>query len=138
MQGDVHAFYLKLRRNWPDPPAGKIPELNHVRVIAEYYAKLDPSERHLLLAWAKKEESGIGMIPATLSGIPLLGLLFVPMIQQAIKHLPHWFWMSAWAIGAVFFAAGVYVHQRQHAYATLHVQLLERLCAGEQPGPTGR
>lgn len=135
LQGDVHRFYLMLRAKWPNPPTGRVPELDHVRAIAEYYARLDPDERQLLLAWARKEQSGIGVIPTALSGVPMVGLLFVPLIQQAIRDLSHWVWLSIWAAGVALFVTGIYVHQRQHAYTALHITLLERLCKGEHDPP---
>jgi hypothetical protein len=43
--------------------------MEHVRSIRDFYAGIDPAERQLLLAWARKEESGLGIIPAALSGV---------------------------------------------------------------------
>lgn len=138
LRGDSHKLYLKLRRSYPTPPAEALSELNHVREIAEYYAGLPDTERQLLLAWAKKEESGVGLIPAALSGIPLLGLIFAPFMQQTIKRFPPWTWMLLWALGALAFTSGIYIHFRQKAWSTLHVFLLEQACKGEStPPPAG-
>jgi len=134
LRGDSHRLYCELRRAYPTPPRGPVDRLNHVRAIAEYYAALDPAERHLLLAWAKKEESGIGLIPAALSGIPLLGLIFAPFMQQSIKRLPPWTWFLLWLVGATAFTAGIYIHYRQKAWTTLHVYLLERSCQEDHSG----
>ena len=133
LRGDSHRLYEQLRQNHPTPPAGPLPELDQVRAIAAYYAQLDPSERQLLLAWAKKEESGLGLIPAVLSGIPLLGLIFAPFVQQSIKATAPYAWAVLWLVGAVAFVAGVYIHHRQKAYSTLHVVLLERMCQQDPP-----
>ena len=139
LRGDSHRLYLELRRAHPTPPQGPVKQLDKVRTIAAYYAGMTPEERNLLLAWAKKEESGIGLIPAALSGIPLLGLIFAPFMQQTIRQLAPWMWMLLWAVGAVGFVAGVYIHYRQKAWSTLHVHLLEQVCRTpqEQAGYTG-
>lgn len=132
LQGDIHRFYLRLRRHWPTPPASPIDDLDHVRSIYDYYGQLPLHERRLLLAWAKKEESGIGLIPAALSGIPLLLLIFAPLIQDSLKVLDPWAWISLWFGGALLFTVGIYIHQRQKAYTTLHVQILDHLTQAEQ------
>jgi hypothetical protein len=131
LKGDSHRLYLTLRRRFPTPPAGRLDELNHVRAIHEYYARLNPAERHLLLAWAKKEESGLGFIPAALSGVPLIGLIFAPFLQQSIKHVAPRAWILLWLASAAAFVAGIYIHHRQRAFSTLHVVLLEGLCTRE-------
>jgi hypothetical protein len=128
LKGDSHRLYLMLRRRFPQPPGGRLAELDHVRAIHDYYARLDPVERHLLLAWAKKEESGLGLIPAALSGIPLIGLIITPFLQEPLTHVGPMAWMLLWLIGALAFVAGIYIHYRQKAYSTLHVSLLEDLC----------
>ncbi len=133
LKGDVHRLYKKLRHSWPVPPEGPCPELDHVREIVEYYGQFSPNERALLLSWAKKEESGIGLIPAALSGIPLLGLLFAPLIQAPIKEMPPWVWMVLWAGGAVALVAGIYIHHRQKAYTTLHIHILQQLADRKLP-----
>ncbi|MGE5676103.1 MAG: hypothetical protein ACM3XM_19870 [Mycobacterium leprae] len=136
LQGDVHRFYLKMRQRFPVPPDGRIADLDHVRVIADYYARITPEERSLLLAWAKKEQSGMGLIPFSLSGIPLIGLVFTPLLQPAIHHVRAWAWYLLWGGSVLLFVAGIYVHQRQQAYTTLHVHLLETLCrVKEEPLP---
>lgn len=127
-QGDIHRFYLRLRRQCPTPPAGPLADLDQVRAIAQYYAQLDPHERQLLLAWAHKEESGIGIIPACLSTIPLLGLLFAPVVHVYIRQMATWVWVTLWLSGIVAFSAGIYIHHRQKAFTTLHIHLLEHLC----------
>jgi hypothetical protein len=126
-QGDIHRLYQTLRR---EQPAAKRPlaPLNHVREIRSYYMRISCQELLLLLAWAKKEESGIGLIPATLSGVPLIGLIFAPFIQGSVRAMAPWVWMVLWLVGAVAFVMGVYVHHRQKAYTTLHIQILEQLC----------
>ncbi|HYF91459.1 MAG TPA: hypothetical protein VD969_04355 [Symbiobacteriaceae bacterium] len=126
LRGDSHRLYCRLRRSYPTPPRGPMAELNHVRTIAQFYAGLDPGERDLLLAWAKKEESGLGLIPAALSGIPLLGLIFTPFMEKGIRSMPAWTWVLLWLVGALMLTAGIYIHYRQKAWSTLHVQLLEQ------------
>jgi hypothetical protein len=129
LRGDSHALYRLLRRMYPDPAPDKpLPRLNHVREIHSYYASLCPDDRLLLLAWAKKEESGIGLIPAALSGVPLLGLIFAPFLQQTVRHLAPYAWLFLWFVGACLFITGIYIHHRQKAYTTLHIALLEQLC----------
>lgn len=135
LRGDSHALYRKLRRNCPNPAPDKpLPRLAHVREIHTYYSRLRPDDRHLLLAWAKKEESGIGLIPAALSGVPLLGLIFAPFLQQTVKHIAPYAWLILWIVGACLFITGIYVHHRQKAYTTLHITLLEQLC--KEPTPS--
>lgn len=141
LRGDVHRFYERLRRRWPTPPSGSIPELDHVREIARYYQALPPQERRLLLAWARKEESGIGLIPAALSGIPLLALIFAPMIQESLRRLHAGTWSALWLSAILTFTLGIYIHQRQSAYTALHVKILEQLCepsgsTRQNPGST--
>lgn len=138
LQGDIHRLYLRLRRRWPDTVPQPLPPLTHVREIATYYAKLSPADRRLLLAWAKKEESGIGLIPAALSGIPLLGLMFAPFIQETVRRLAPSAWKLLWLAGCIAFISGIYVHHRQKAFTTLHVHLLEELCRSEQLGEPGK
>lgn len=128
VRGDVHRFYRTLRRSYPTPPVGPIPHLNHVREIATYYAGLEPADRQLLLAWARKEEGGMGIIPTTLSGVPVLGLIFTPLMQPTLKHMSLGACLALWTVGAVAFVAGVYIHFRQRAYTALHIHLLEYLC----------
>lgn len=132
LKGDVDRFYQGLRQRWPSPPGGALPDLNHVREIADYYAQIDPSERKLLLAWARKEEAGIGLIPMVLSGIPLVSLIFSPLIQAEIKERSPWAWVALWAAATLAIVAGFWVHQRQRAITTLHIELLQQLC-GEEP-----
>lgn len=136
LRGDSHRLYRKLRRSFPNPQRdARLPQLAHVREIRDYYARLAPGERALLLAWAKKEESGIGIIPAALSGVPFLGLVFAPFIQQSIKHVYPGAWVVLWFLGSVAFIAGIYIHHRQKAFTTLHITLLEQLCE-DPPPPT--
>jgi hypothetical protein len=139
LRGDSHRLYLELRRAHPTPPQGPVKQLDQVRIIADYYAGMTLEERNLLLAWAKKEESGIGLIPAALSGIPLLGLIFAPFVQQTIRQLAPWTWVLLWAAGAIGFVSGIYIHFRQKAWSTLHVHLLEQACRTpqDQAGYTG-
>lgn len=131
LRGDSHRLYRKLRRAYPTPPQGPLPELSHVRAIADFYKGLDASERHLVWAWAKKEESGIGLIPSALSGIPLLGLMFAPFVQQTVRRMAPWVWVILWLVGAVAFTSGIYIHFRQKAWSTLHVHLLEQACRAQ-------
>lgn len=134
LQGDIHRLYLQLRRHSPTPPAGPIQALDLVRSIRDYYAQIPVTERRLLLAWAKKEESGIGLIPAALSGVPVIGFIFAPLIQAPFKEAASWVWISFWASCALAFVAGIYIHQRQKAYTTLHVVILQELCSsGQEP-----
>jgi hypothetical protein len=132
LKGDVHRFYLSLRRDLPAPDHKPIPHLQQVREIATYYAGISPDDRRLLLAWAKKEESGLGLIPTALSGIPLLGLLFAPFIQAVVRGLSPHAWALIWAIGAIFFLAGIYIHFRQRAFTALHIQVLEYSIRAEE------
>jgi hypothetical protein len=126
LKGDVHRVYRSLRRRWPQAPPEAVPNLREARQIYLYYAHLAPLERGLLLAWAKKEESGIGLIPLVLSGIPLISLIFSPLIQQHLTRVrPPWVWILIWTIAALLLIGGFYVHQRHRAYTTLHIHLLE-------------
>jgi hypothetical protein len=127
LRGDAHRFYLKLRRRCPKP-TGPLKQLDYLRGIRSYYAQLEPGDRQLLLAWARKEESGIGLIPTALSGVPLIGLIFAPFIQGSVRLMAPWVWLALWLVGAVAFVMGVYIHHRQKAYTTLHIQILEQLC----------
>lgn len=133
-KGDVERFYRGLRNRWPHPPGGALPALDHVREIAEYYKRIDPAERKLLLAWARKEEAGIGVIPMILSGIPLISLIFSPLIQAEIRELSPWAWVALWGCGALGIVVGFWIHQRQRAVTTLHIELLQQLC-GEEHAP---
>jgi hypothetical protein len=126
-QGDIHRLYQTLRREQPVPQE-PLAVLDHVRQIRSYYGQINHRERLLLLAWAKKEESGIGLIPAAFSGVPLIGLIFAPFIEGSVKAMAPWVWMVLWFIGGMAFVMGVYVHRRQKAYTTLHIQILEQLC----------
>jgi len=136
LRGDVDRFYHALRRDHPTPPPGPVTHLDHVRRIAAYYAKLSQEERRLLLAWAKKEESGIGVIPLALSSVPLFGLIFSGKVQEPIKPLPIPLVFSLWALAGALLIAGFYIHQRQKAYTTLHIVLLEQAIAqGDKPPP---
>ncbi|MFZ5825127.1 MAG: hypothetical protein ACOY94_12440 [Bacillota bacterium] len=125
-RGDVDRFYHSLRKAYPTPPPGACRELDHVRPIAQYYAGMTQEERLLLLAWAKKEESGIGVIPLALSGIPFFGLLLGARIQEPLAKLPVWAIYSLWATAALLLVLGFYLHQRQKAYTTMHITLLEQ------------
>lgn len=131
LRGDVDRFYKKLRRNWPIPPDGTLPELDHVREIASYYGQVTPEERRLLLAWARKEESGIGVIPAVLSGVPVLAVLFAPFLHEPIRRMAPWAWFSIWLGLMLAFASGIYIHQRHKAFTTLHIEILNQLCEAD-------
>lgn len=126
LRGDVDCFYHALQRDHPIPPSGHITKLDHVRAIAEYYAGLPQSERLLLLAWAKKEESGIGMIPLALSAIPFLGLLLGTRVQEPFAKTSVWVVFSLWGVASLVLLLGFYVHQRQKAFSMLHIVLLEQ------------
>lgn len=126
LRGDVDRFYRSLRKDHPTPPPGACRHLDHVRPIAEYYAGMTQKERLLLLAWAKKEESGIGIIPLALSGIPFFGLLFGARIQEPLSKLPVGVIFTLWATAAVLLVLGFYLHQRQKAYTAMHIVLLEQ------------
>lgn len=128
LHGDVHRFYERLRQRGHPPPEGEIDDLNHVREIARYYQKISPLERLLLLAWFQKEESGIGLLPLILSGIPLISLIFAPLIQGLVLTLPPWVWVLLWAGAILGVSTGFWVHQRHRAYTTLHIALLEQCC----------
>jgi hypothetical protein len=126
LRGDVDRFYRALRADHPTPPPGPCRRLDHVREIARYYAGISQQERLLLLAWAKKEESGIGMIPLALSGVPFFGLLFGTRLQEPIVHWSIWGIFGVWTLAGLFLVAGLYIHQRQKAYSMLHIVLLEQ------------
>lgn len=125
-RGDVDRFLCALRQDHPVPPRGRIHRLDHVREIAQYYAGMSQSERLLLLAWAKKEESGIGIIPLTLSAVPFLGLLMGSRIQEPITRLPLWAIFGLWGLAGMVMVAGIYIHQRHKAFTMLHITLLEQ------------
>lgn len=133
LKGDVQRFYEQLRKCWPDPSCGQLEALDHVREIYRYYEKLDPAERRLLLAWAKKEEAGIGLIPMILTGMPMITLIFGPLIQAYVRSMAAFAWLAVWGFGALGLAVGFYIHQRQRAFTTLHVQLLEQLDKATPP-----
>lgn len=126
LRGDVDRFYHHLRKDHPQPPAERVHRLDHVREIAAYYARLPQSERLLLLAWAKKEESGIGVIPLALSSVPLFGLIFSARIDDPLGRVPTWAIFLLWGVFGLLLVAGFYVHQRQKAYSMLHIVLLEQ------------
>ncbi len=134
LRGDVDRFYRALRREYPQPPTGPCKHLDHVRRIAVYYEQLPLEERRLLLAWAKKEESGIGVIPLALSSVPLFGLIFSGKVQEPVHRIPVWLVFVLWAVAALVLVTGFYIHQRQKAYSMLHIVLLEQaIKKGEQP-----
>lgn len=133
LQGDVHRLFLQLRRHSPTPPPGPIQALDLPRSIRAYYSQIPLEERRLLLAWAKKEESGIGLIPAALSGIPVIGFIFAPLIQAPFKEAAAWVWLTFWALCAVALVTGIYIHFRQKAYTTLHIVILQELCDQKVP-----
>lgn len=126
LRGDVDRFFRALRQDHPTPPRGQIRHLDHVREIARYYAGISQEERLLLLAWAKKEESGIGLIPLTLSAVPFFGLLIGSRIQEPVASLPLWAIYGLWGIAGLVMVVGIYVHQRHKAYTMLHITLLEQ------------
>lgn len=132
LRGDVDRFYRALRQEYPDPPPGPVQRLDHVREIAAYYARLTQEERHLMLAWAKKEESGIGMIPLALSAIPFFGLIVSSRLQELLAQLPIWQIFVFWLLFATFVLLGFYIHQRQKAYTALHIALLEQVIKAEE------
>ncbi|MBP2018470.1 hypothetical protein J2Z79_001881 [Symbiobacterium terraclitae] len=132
LRGDVDRFYRALRQEYPDPPPGPVQRLDHVREIATYYARLTQEERHLMLAWAKKEESGIGMIPLALSAIPFFGLIVSSRLQELFNQLPIWQIFLFWLLFATFVLLGFYIHQRQKAYTALHIALLEQAIKAEE------
>lgn len=138
LRGDVDRLYHSLRKDHPTPPPGPFLHLDHVRSVAEYYAGMTQEERKLLLAWAKKEESGIGMIPLALSGIPFFGLLLGSRIQEPLSRLPVWVIFTLWGLAALLLVAGFYIHQRQKAYTTMHIALLEQAIKEESPQVTAR
>lgn len=126
LRGDVDRFYRALKQDHPTPPAGRLACLDHVRSIAQYYDGLSQQERLLLLAWAKKEESGIGVIPLTLSAVPFVGLLLGNRLSEPLNRLPVWVTFASWMLASLLVVAGYYVHQRQKAYTKLHLVLLEQ------------
>lgn len=126
LRGDVDRFYQAIRREHPDPPPGPIRRLDHVRAIADYYARLSQQERLLMLAWARKEESGIGIIPLALSAIPFFGLIVSSRLQEVLHQLPIWQIFATWMLFGTLVLLGFYIHQRQKAYTTLHIALLEQ------------
>lgn len=125
-RGDVERFYRALRQDHPAPPSGQIPCLDEVRAIAKYYAGLSPEERLLLLAWAKKEESGIGVIPLTLSSVPFVGLLLGNRLVEPLARTPVWVVFGLWVLSSLVVVLGFWIHQRQMAYTKLHIVLLEQ------------
>lgn len=126
LRGDVDRFFRALRRDHPTPPTGPLPCLDHVRTIAQYYGGLSQQERLLLLAWAKKEESGIGMIPLALSAVPFFGLLVASRLEEPLRRVPLWATFALWGLASLLLVAGYYMHQRQKAYTMLHIVLLEQ------------
>jgi|GEM_PF-1812546 len=132
LRGDVDRFYRALRQEYPNPPPGPVQRLDHVREIAAYYARLTQEERHLMLAWAKKEESGIGMIPLALSAIPFFGLIVSARLQELLSQLPIWQIFVFWLLFASLVLLGFYIHQRQKAYTALHIALLEQVIKAEE------
>ena len=126
LRGDVDRFYRAIRRDHPDPPPGPIRRLDHVRAIADYYARISQQERLLMLAWAKKEESGIGIIPLALSAIPFFGLIVSSRLQELLSQLPIWQIFAIWLLFGTLVLLGFYIHQSQKAYTTLHIALLEQ------------
>ncbi|MFZ5814342.1 MAG: hypothetical protein ACOY93_03460 [Bacillota bacterium] len=136
--GDVDRLYHALRKDHPTPPSGACRHLNHVRSIARYYQGMNQQERLLMLAWAKKEESGIGMIPLALSGIPFFGLLFGSRIQEPLSRLPVWAVFSIWGVASLLLLSGFYLHQRQKAYTMLHIVLLEQAVKQAEAPPSRR
>jgi len=126
LRGDVDRFYRTLRREHPVPHPGPIRRLGHVREIAAYYAGLSQEDRLHLLAWAKKEESGIGIIPLALSAVPFFGLIVSARIQEVLDPLPVWKIFVIWTLFGALVVLGFYIHQRQKAYTALHIALLEQ------------
>lgn len=126
LRGDVDRFYCSMRQDHPTPVQGPLPCLDHVRAIAQYYDGLPQQERLLLLAWAKKEESGIGVIPLALSAVPFLGLLLGTRVQDPLNGRPLWFTFGLWIVASIFLVLAYYTHQRQKAFTTLHIVLLEQ------------
>lgn len=125
-RGDVHRFYRALRQDHPSPPPGPCRRLDHVREIAAYYEQMTQTERLLLLAWAKKEESGIGVIPLALSAVPFFGLLLGSRVQEPLSTVSIWYVYVLWVVFGLLLVGGLYLHQRQKAYTMLHVVLLEQ------------
>jgi len=132
LRGDVDRFYRALRREHPTPASGHIPRLDHVREIAAFYSRLGQEERLHLLAWAKKEESGIGIIPLALSAIPFFGLIISARLQESLSRLPIWQVFLVWLIFGSLVLFGFYIHQRQKAYTMLHIVLLEQAIKQEE------
>lgn len=126
LRGDVDRFYRAVRRDHPQPPPGPIRHLDHIRPIADYYARLTQQERLLMLAWARKEESGIGIIPLALSAIPFFGLIVSARLQEVLSRLPIWQVFATWVLFGSLVVLGFFVHQSQKAWTALHITLLEQ------------
>lgn len=98
-----------------------------------------------MLAWARKEESGIGIIPLALSAIPFFGLIVSSRLQELLSQLPIWQIFTIWLLFGTLVLLGFYIHHRQKAYTTLHIALLEQAIkqaeaahsAGRQPPAPG-
>lgn len=126
LRGDVDRLYQALRRAYPSAPLPRLSELDHVREIDRFYRAMDPRERLLYLAWARKEQSGIGIIPLAVSAVPLFGLIFSARVQEPLKRFPVGTILILWVLAAMVMVTGYYVHQRHQAYTTLHITLLEQ------------
>ncbi|OEF98808.1 hypothetical protein BHF71_10870 [Vulcanibacillus modesticaldus] len=135
-RGDVHKFYLKLRKTIQDKGSLELlNELKEIDEIRQFYQQLSISELVNIRYRMLKEQNAIGMIPLLFASIPWLGLIFSKQLQYLLFNNGDFLW--AWFIiiyGIILMFAFVY-HYREKAWSAVHIDIVEDIINEKKDHP---
>lgn len=125
-RGDVHKFYLKLKRTLQkNKSIHDLSEIKEINEIRQFYLKLSIPELMNIRYRMIKEQNGSGMIPIFFASIPWVGFVFSKQLQSFLFKDGTYLWAWFITIYGLILTASFIIHYREKAWASVHVEIIE-------------
>ncbi|HET7578668.1 MAG TPA: hypothetical protein VFK33_05230 [Bacillales bacterium] len=135
LRGDVHKFYLKLKKVFNRQHSVEdLKELDEMADIQAFYRGLPAAQLKQIRYRMLKEQNGNGMIPLLVSSMPWLAFIFSQELRNWLNK--NILLLLGFLIAYTFFIAfGSVLHYREKAWASVHIEILNDLLEEKQNDP---
>lgn len=125
LRGDVHKFYLKLRRHFEaDQSIHGLNEIIEINEIQQFYHLLNSPELEKIRYRMIKEQKGNGIIPLLVSSLPWLAFIFSEELHKWVGK--NFILLFCFLIIYTFLITfSTILHYREKSWASVHIEIID-------------
>lgn len=125
LRGDVHKFYLKLKRTFDQKKSiHELDEIIEINEIQQFYHQLNVPELQKIRYRMMKEQKGNGIIPLLVSSLPWLAFIFSEELHKWVGK--NFILLFCFLIIYTFLITfSTVLHYREKSWATVHVEIID-------------